>query len=396
MSKNKVPSPSERKTTKIPAKTSGKTSASSPINNSNKTNSTIKPNADQKSGISLSFESFQKSLKSIEKQRQENPRADIAEILRAQGIRSPFVVVADESLRLERLVQHVHEKLFPSTTLGSFQGNQLNQASDLAAFQAKFLTLSLFSSAELIVVWNAEKLKASTEKTLETTLGRNLSNQLLILAVEFEGKGGMPLSEMRALGTTLQLSSLSPEDLHRWVHREVERFAVAIGIDPQVVEILCRTFQGKLHELSSEIQRLSLVAGSGQRIESRHLAGGNLPTEERDPNELMRCILGRDLRGAHVILRSLSDHGFHPLQISAQMSKAYRVLLANTHSERPLHKDVNAPWILRQLGVRRNFKSRELERALDILKNLDLELKDSGLESEDALTYAVEKLCMLP
>ena len=358
----------------------------------------------------LSFEEFQKSLRSIEAEHKRLPGSDISVLFRQAKLGSPLVIVADESLRLHRLVQHIHERFFAgvtkpssetavtqgtssSTALVNIHGAQLNQTQELTAFQGRFLTLSLFSAPELLVVWNAEKLKAATEKALLSTFEHNLQKQIVILAVEFDGKGTLPLGSVRELGTTIVLPSLSNEDLRRWIQREVERFGIAGGIAPGVGDLLARSFEGKLNELSSEIQRLSLIAGKGVTIESRHLQGAALPSEEHNGNELTRCILRRDLRGATAILHSLLEHGLHPLQISAQLSKAFRVLLASTASARPLHKDLNAPWLIRQIGSVRPSDDRRLEQLLSVIKDLDLELKDSGLEAEAAITLAVAKLC---
>jgi hypothetical protein len=52
------------------------------------------------------------------------------------------------------------------------------------------------------------------------------------------------------------------------------------------------------------------------------------------------------------------------------------------------------PWLVRQLGPAKHEAPEDrLVSALEILKELDTALKDTGLEPEQTLGVAVDRLC---
>ena len=341
-----------------------------------------------------SLDELQKALRSVEEAGKSSPGSGIASLLDAAGIRSPLILLSPEAFRLQRLVSFIHERLFASSpeALVSAHGPQLSSPAELSAFIGELLTPSLFARSQLLVIWNGEKLKAAGEKLLADALKRPLPNQLVAITAIHSPKNNPPLQLLSALGTVVTLPELQGESLKRWVAKEVERFGVAKSIDPAVVDVLSRAFEGNLSGLLGEIQRVSLVAGKDATIELRHLQGAALPGAEQSGNQLIQTIFRRDLRQALGLTRSLLESGMHPLQISAQLSKAYRVLLAEKGPGGTRHKDINAPWLLRQIGGR-GASEAELTRGIEILKALDLALKDSGLEPEDSLGIAIDRLC---
>ncbi len=343
----------------------------------------------------LSSEEFQKILQTLEQDLRDNPHKPIRLSLSDAGLHSPLLLVSPEELRLKRLVSHVAEKIGCNTadSLLTFTAAQVNSAAGLTAFGGALKTQSLFAKSQFAVVWGAEKLKSATEKSLAAMFQPPSDTLVVAFVIESPLKQENPLSTLSALGSVVHIPPLQADGLKRWIVKEVQRIEVCNGIDPHVVDLLSRAFENNLSALLNELEKLSLLAGKDNTIETKHLQGVSLPVQERHSNDLTKSLLRRDRLAAFDAMFSLLESGQHPLQISAQLSKAFRGLLAQTGHAESLHKDVNVPWLTRQLGpIPRNHEG-ELVRSLAILKSLDLSLKDSGLEAEETLALALLQIC---
>ena len=127
---------------------------------------------------------------------------------------------------------------------------------------------------------------------------------------------------------------------------------------------------------------MSLHVGPGVRIEPPHVRAVATAARVHEVQELTDRLATRDRVGAMRILRSLLTEGEPPIRAAAFLAAHLRRALHVAElEERGLGPEAIAAhlgipsWLVQRIGGR--GRARDLERALGVLRRLDLELKNS-------------------
>lgn len=355
-----------------------------------------KPAKSGKPGKKLTADQFLQKLKLANEQLASRPNEPVARLLADNGIGSPFIFLSTQHVRVKRLVAWLRENLFPGTTSSSssYFGGDLASGASAEPICADLLSLSLFSKNQLIVIYEADKIKASAQKPLIDALERASTGSVLVLACEAVNQKAALLQRAIELGTVVELTELSGPQLERWIEKEVQRAGIASGINGDAKQLLITCYGGDISHLAPEIEKLSLLVVPGEPITRELVEAVSLRNPEVTSFELVRQMAQRNVLRSVALANDLLLQGLHPLQVNSFLSRAFRTLLAQKdQSGAPIASELNNPWFSRQLGSSLNaFTSADLVEAVRTLAKLDFQLKDSGLPSPLALSLAVQHI----
>jgi DNA polymerase III subunit delta len=164
-------------------------------------------------------------------------------------------------------------------------------------------------------------------------------------------------------------------------------------VAPAAVQELVERSGSDLGVLAGEIEKLSLRAGRGKRIDADQVRTLVAAARPHGVEELTDRLARRDLRGAARILRQLLAEGEPPIRLLAFLGANLRKAL---HVAELAEAGARKDEIGRRLGmptwlVERNLtrgRAADLVRALRVLRRLDLELK-SARDAEAAFETAL-------
>ena len=342
-------------------------------------------------------------LKGIQSALAADPRAPFSKLLGQEQIRTPLVVVGNDRLRARRLVEWTKENLFSGMAdgIGIYFGSDLGSAQSTDPIRNAVAAPSLFTPRQLIVIYDADKVKAAASAPLLAAfakLGAASSSNLVILTAEGADKKGGFATEAARLGAVIRVAELHGESLIKWIHREAARHKVPGGItvtiDADGAEVLARSWGNDLTSLSHEIEKLALLADGEGKITRELVERLSYRTGEVATFELVRQLGRKNPLAAVALAQELVAQGSHPLQLSSFISRCLRTLLANhPDSHGRAHGELANQWFLKNIGgPGHQFSGPELTAAIRELAALDARLKDSKLDHTLALTRAAQAI----
>lgn len=354
------------------------------------------PPAKRHKALRVTGDQLLPQLKIVQQALAEGDRTPIAELLKRVDLRSPLVIASPHHTRVRRLIGWVKENLFKDSPSGiaSYFGSDLGSESALSHLRNSLTSASLFTPKQLVLLYEVDKLRAAPLKALLEALER-ADPSVLVLATSGDA---VKSASIAAIGCTVELTDLQGPQLRRWIEREIQRMGSYAGQSMQIaedaVDLLVRCYGSDVEALAPELEKLTLVTPLGGEINRGVVERLSLRTGEVTSFELVRHLARKNLASATGLAAELVTQGMHPLQISVFLSKCFRVLLA--HSERsatPLPSELGNQWFVRQLGnAGQAFSTHELLGALEVLSQLDFQLKDSKLPADVALSLAVVKI----
>lgn len=348
----------------------------------------------------ITLEEILKRLKAVETALLRDPHARFADHLEKSGIRSPVVFVGPDHLRTKRLIEWTREHLFLSSRDAAltYFGSDLGSAQSADAVRTALAAPSLFTPRQLVVLYEADKVKAAAAAAITPLLTGGSPHALVMLTTDAaERKTGLGADAAR-IGTTVAVPELQGEQLVRWIQREASRIKQPNGqltaIDEDAAELLGRSWGANLTAVAHEIEKLALLTDTDGRINRKLVERISYRTGEVASFEIVKHIAKRNVRAAVALSHELVSQGSHPLQLNAFLTRALSTLLAN-HPQcgRRAEGDLGNPWFLRNLaGANGAFSVTELAEAIRDLATLDMRLKDSRLDGALALTLAIERI----
>lgn len=349
-----------------------------------------------KATASLSPEELIKRLKSVEEALKEKNGASLTGLCRAENIPTPLLLLGTQHVRIKRTIDWIREHFFPkrSPGSGSYFGTELSSKNSIENILSSLNNLSLFSENDLVVIYDADKIKAPVAKLLAPALISGSGACAVILSAESLDNKSPLLKEISAHSTKVVFDDMAPVALRRWIEREAVKSAGVLGIDPDAAALLIKNYNNDVSAISRELEKLALLTAPGENITSRLVSQLSLRSPETTSFALLAQIARRNSAGAATLVEDLLSQGLHPLQISAFLSKAYRMLIVQkSGSQANASAELNNAWMLRNLSsCLGSFSLQELKSALRLLATLDFQLKDSGLPHPLALSLAVGKL----
>jgi DNA polymerase-3 subunit delta len=238
----------------------------------------------------------------------------------------------------------------------------------------------LFGGTPYVVVRRADALpKATEDELIERLEGAGGIGRLVLVARALDARRRLLTASTRAGAAFGFVRVTDPAALRAWVVGAARE--AGCDIASTAIERVLERHAGDLGALVLEIGKLALVAGIGARIERAHV-DATMTVGRRDAVETLSDQLARGrLAEATGVLRGLLAAGEPPIRIVAFLASNLRRALHVAElrdaglGDAAIAERLRMPaWLLRKT---RRRPARELERGLEVLRRLDLELKSS-------------------
>lgn len=309
-----------------------------------------------------------------------------------------IIFLGEEVLRMRRLAQWISEKFFAKAGGGatiSYFGSQLTTIDSAEKMLRELNNSSLFERQKLVILYDLESLKAPVKKALFAGLEalKNCPNFLIATYNTSGDKRGSTPTFPDSFAC-VEFSKLAGQMFDRWLQAEAKRSG-ASGLEPEAVKILAKAFENDSLLLAQEIEKLALLVEPGALITATLVKKICDTTAANSSFELLRCLAAKNTPAALHCLKSLDEQGFHPLQTLALLNRAFRTMLAQSgkNGSETLHADLSNPWFVKNVSDSiRKFSGRELQDALETLKQLDETLKSSGFDEQTNLALAMQRI----
>ena len=239
----------------------------------------------------------------------------------------------------------------------------------------------LFGGAQVLVLRNADKLRDDDQARVLDALPALGAGGALILEVagDADQRRKLIAACLRA-GAGFGFPELDAGAAAPWVVRLARERGHEIA--SAAVEELLERAGPTLGVLAGELDKLSLHVGPGTRIEAEHVRAVATSARSHKVEELTDRLARRDLPGAARVLRQLHAEGVSPLLVVGFLAANLRRAL---HVAELAEQGLGPAQIAERLGMprwlvdksRRRGRAADLERALLVLRRLDLELKSA-------------------
>jgi DNA polymerase-3 subunit delta len=254
-------------------------------------------------------------------------------------------------------------------------------AERLAAALEDLASPSLFGGARVLVVRHAEGLREEEQEMLLARLPDVGAGGTLVLVAQAMDQRRKLFAACIKAGAAIGFPALGDV---RLVQEWGARLARERGheITPGALQELVDRTGLDLGVLAGEVEKLSLHAGAGRRIEPSHVRAVTTAARTHTIQELTDRLARGDRPAALRLLRSLLAEGEPPIRAAAFLAANLRRALHIAElAERGLDGDAIAAklgmpsWLVRRSQGRGSAAA--LTRALLALRQLDLELKTS-------------------
>jgi DNA polymerase-3 subunit delta len=264
---------------------------------------------------------------------------------------------------------------------GTWRTLWADAGADLAAALDDLQSPPLFGGPQVLVVRNVEGLDEAGEARVLSLLPALGAGGSLILVATDANKVRALAAACAKSGAVLAFPSLSERDpraAQPWVEWLARRRGHQIA--PAAVVELCERCGASLGVLAAELEKLSLHAGEGKRIDVDHVHAVVPATRMHEVYELTNRLATGDRRGAAAMLRRILAEGEPPVRLLAFLAANVRGAL---HVAELREQGLGGEEIGRRLGMpswlvgKRQYRARarDLVQALWVLRRLDLELK---------------------
>jgi len=255
---------------------------------------------------------------------------------------------------------------------------------------------SLFGGSPTVVVRRAEAMRGAVESAVEAVLADDRCEGCLVLAGGAIDRRKRWYATARSRAEEIACAPLTDERTARaWVERMAEERGVRLA--PEAMTVLLERCGLDLSLLDAEVEKLA-VRGAGEPIGRAVVEEMVAGVRGRAVEELTDRLARGDATGALRVLRDLLTDGEPPLRLlgflAANVRRALHVAEERERGASPgeIAARLGMPdWLVRrQLG---RGPAIRLERALDVLLQLDLALKRSR---PDALAFEAALGALLP
>jgi DNA polymerase III delta subunit len=254
-------------------------------------------------------------------------------------------------------------------------------AGGLAAALEDLASPLLFGGVPALVLRRAEALPGAAESWVLDTIARLSPPSCLILVARgLDGRRTLRTTFERAGGAVACGRVTDPRALREWGERLARERGHAIR--PAALDLLLDRTTLDLAGLDSEIEKASLYAGAGVPIAREHVEAVGAVGHAAAVEELADRLARGDRAGAHRAAAALLRAGEPPVRIVAFLAASLRRALHVAElRDQGLDDDAVAGrlgmpgWLVRRFG--RGRSAEALERALETLRDLDLDLKRS-------------------
>jgi len=325
---------------------------------------------------------------------------DLIEQLDEDAVEPVYVLHGPERFLVDLTLRRLRE-LVVSGPMADFNFQRLSAVdASGAAVVAEARAVPMMAKRKLVVVEDAEKLKAADWEALDPYLDAPVPETCLaIVAHKLDLRRGA-LKRARKRGQVHKAEPLKERQLGAFVGlraraRGVDltsagRAAIAAAVGPDCAGI------------DDAVERVGLFAGGDRAADENDVGEVVSAVRQHSIFELMDAIGNRQRPRVLELLLELLGRREEPLRVSALVARHVRQLIA---ARAHLHLKTETGRVAGSLGVpqfvakkllaqSRRFRGAELEAALLRLARADLELKSSRRSGGLILEEAVMDLCL--
>jgi DNA polymerase-3 subunit delta len=287
----------------------------------------------------------------------------------------------------------LRRRLLPEGRPGTWRVLWADDAAErLPGALADLRSSSLFGGPQVLVVRHADALRDDDQGRVLEVLDDPGADGTLVLVARTADQRKRLMAACTRAGAAVALQALAdPRAAAPWVARLARERGHEIT--PAAVDELVERSGTDLGTLAGELDKLSLRVGPASRIDESHVRALVAAVRGHEVQELTDRLAARDAAGAARVLRRLIAEGEPPVRVLAFVAANLRRTLHTAElTEQGLPPDEVArrlgmpPWLVQK--SRGRGRARDLARALQVLRRLDLELKsarDAGASFDLAL-----------
>ncbi len=260
-------------------------------------------------------------------------------------------------------------------------------------------TFPAFSDRRVVVVKNAESIKAAQEKEYYEYI-KNPSPAACLVFVSGAAKIDKSADFFRYLdekGYLKACGRLYERDLLIWIKKEAKRQGKEIT--DTAAQKLLQIAGERLREIKGELDKIILFAGEKPVVDDSDVEDAGLDCREETIFNLSDAIGSKDVKRALKVFGKVS--GEEPVKVLGAISRQIRILFK---LKALVKKGVAGPRLAGALGVpqfhlegyikrSRCFTERELKKAIFTLKAADTDLKTGRMSGELILSRLIMDLC---
>lgn len=308
----------------------------------------------------------------------------------------------EEDFLIDEAIQDIKISIIPENTESiNFIELDGNKTSDDVIANA-CATVPMMSEGKLVVVKNALFLESSRSKNQNIDI-ENVYNTLLKLpkytCVVFSCKKPDKRKKLYKLfnkkGVVKKLKTPSLKDKARWIRQRTKKYGKKI--DYSTAYFLAQYTKG-LYQANEEIKKLVIFLGKRQNIQKKDLAAIFSKSIENNIFEMMDYVGAKRPDKAIEILNDLLMAGEKGIVILFMLSRHITNLISvktmKTFSFTEMRRDLKIhPFVLKKaISQSKNFSLKELENALVLCQNLDLDFKRGKIKEDMGLELLITKI----
>ena len=309
-----------------------------------------------------------------------------------------YVIVGTEQLLIDRAVAAIKRATVGDDSIGlnteAFDGKSITGAAVVAAAN----TLPMMSERRFVWLRGAEALSAAEQAPLVDYFDSPASTTALVItATKLDGRSKLARAAKKA-GLLFEAKALSHRAVPDFVRDELK--ALGHAISPRALSAIVDAIGADLGVLNDAVQRLSLYAGPGQRIDEDMVHACVTRVRTETIWALVDAIGLKHQKRAIEAAGSLLADREPALRILAMITRQLRIVakmreaLANGMTPQDAAKEAGAPpFKARDLtSAAKNFDATQLGAAFQIVAATDRALKGSKRPDAVILQQAVMQL----
>lgn len=260
-------------------------------------------------------------------------------------------------------------------------------------------TLPMFAERRAVLVKRAESLSAAACEALLPYIQNPAAGTCLIFAGAKIDQRKKFFVELKKHGVLVEFKRLYDNKLSPFI--QSESTAHGKSIEPAAADLLSFLIGNNLQELSSQIEKLAVFAGSRPRITLEDVRTIASSSKAFTVFELARYMCARDLHNALISLETLFRNGEETPMMIGALSRHFRQLwrvremLDRKASKSDIGREVGInPYFLDDtITQARNFGRRELRNIFNELYRCDLASKTGGGQPYTLMHGLVTGIC---
>ncbi|MGB2690948.1 MAG: DNA polymerase III subunit delta [Thermodesulfobacteriota bacterium] len=255
-------------------------------------------------------------------------------------------------------------------------------------------TMPMFSSKKIVVVRNADKLKAKELTVLEPYFESPSPSSSLVLIFS-DGKA----PKIKSKKVKKFNFSVSKDNTASLLRDEAQKLGLTIS--PRATQALISLVGDDLKELHNELVKLSLYRSEGKTVETEDIEKHTRRAQFGDVFTLINAISKKNKKAAQKALLDLEAQGEEPLSVLSRLIWRFRLiwkakeLTDNKTPKADLLKELKmSPGAFYYLSQDlKKYSYQDISRIMELLLECDKKLKISYVPRNFHLTKLMTELC---